>query len=55
MSFLSNFFNRAGRVARGQANRGMDSIESATFENTIKQTVRDMKDLLKPPAPKGGK
>lgn len=46
MSFLSNFFGRAGRVARGQVNKGMDAVENATFEDTIKQTVRDMKSEL---------
>ncbi len=46
MGFFSNFFGRAGRVARGQANKGMDAIENATFEDTIKQTVRDMKAEL---------
>ena len=46
MGFFSNFFGRAGRVARGQANKGMDVIEDATFEATVKQTVRDMKTEL---------
>ena len=46
MGFLSNFYNRAGRVARGQADRGIAVIESATFEDTIKQTVRDMRTEL---------
>ncbi len=43
MAFLSDIFNRAGRVARGQANKGMDTIEDATCEATVKQTVLDMK------------
>ena len=46
MAFLSDIFNRAGRVARGQANEGMDAIEDATFEATVKQTVADMKTEL---------
>ena len=46
MGFFSNLFGRASRVARGQANRGMDAIEDATFESTLKQTVRDMKTEL---------
>lgn len=46
MSFFKDFFSRAGRVVRGQANSGMDSIEDATFESTLKQTVRDMKTEL---------
>ena len=29
MSFFSDIFNRAGRVARGQANQGMSAIEDA--------------------------
>lgn len=43
MGFLSEFFGRGSRVARGQANKGMDNIEDATFEATVKQTVRDMR------------
>ena len=35
-----------GRVARGQANQGVDVIEDATFEATVKQTVADMKNEL---------
>jgi phage shock protein A len=46
MGFLSELFGRAGRVARGQANSGMDAIEDATFETTVKQTVADMKSEL---------
>jgi phage shock protein A len=46
MGFLSNIFNRAGRVARGQANQGMDVIEDATFDATVRQTVADMKTEL---------
>lgn len=46
MAFLSDIFNRAGRVARGQANAGMEAIEDATFESTVKQTVLDMKTEL---------
>ena len=46
MGFLSEFFGRFGRVARGQANSGMDAIEDATFESTVKQTVADMKSEL---------
>jgi hypothetical protein len=39
MAFFSDIFNRAGRVARGQANQGMSAIEDATFEATVRQTV----------------
>lgn len=46
MGFFSNFFGRAGRVAKGQANRAIDALEDATFEHTVKQTVRDMKQEL---------
>lgn len=46
MGFFSDLFSRGGRVARGQANLGMDKIEDATFESTVKQTVRDMRSEL---------
>ena len=46
MGFFSDFFSRGGRVARGQANKGMDKIEDSTFEATVKQTVRDMRSEL---------
>ena len=32
MGFFSDMFNRAGRVARGQANQGMSVIEDATLK-----------------------
>src|SRR5512133_1080521 len=46
MGFLSDIFSRVGRVARGQANQGVDVIEDATFEATVRQTVADMKTEL---------
>ena len=46
MGFFSDIFNRAGRVARGQANAGVDAMEDATFEATVRQTVADMKTEL---------
>jgi phage shock protein A len=46
MGFLSDIFNRAGRVARGQANEGMSAVEDATFDATVRQTVADMKTEL---------
>src|ERR1051326_8876127 len=46
MAFLSDFFGRVGRVARGQANAGVDVLEDATFEATVRQTVADMKTEL---------
>ena len=46
MGFFNDFFNRGGRVARGQLNKGMDNVEDATFEATLKQTVRDMRTEL---------
>ena len=46
MGFFSNLFSRVGRVARGQANKGVDALENATFEDTVKQTIADMKAEL---------
>ncbi|MDX2154014.1 MAG: PspA/IM30 family protein [Bryobacteraceae bacterium] len=46
MGFFSELFGRGGRVARGQMNKGMDQIEDATFEATVRQTVRDMRAEL---------
>src|SRR5690349_16763859 len=46
MAFLTDIFGRLGRVARGQANAGVDTIEDATFEATVRQTVADMKTEL---------
>ena len=46
MAFLSDIFSRVGRVARGQANSGVDALEDATFETTVKQTVADMRTEL---------
>jgi phage shock protein A len=46
MGFLSDIFGRMGRVTRGQANAGVDAIEDATFEATVRQTIADMKTDL---------
>src|SRR5689334_21321145 len=46
MAFLTDIFGRMGRVARGQANAGVDAMEDATFEATVRQTVADMKTEL---------
>lgn len=46
MAFFSEIFNRAGRVARGQVNSGMESLEDANFETTVRQTIADMKTEL---------
>jgi len=46
MPFVSDFFGRLGRVARGRANQGVDAIEDANFETTVKQTVADMRTEL---------
>jgi len=46
MAFLSDIFGRVGRVARGEANSGVDALEDATFETTVKQTVADMRTEL---------
>lgn len=46
MGFFSNLFGRSSRVVKGQINKGMDVVEDKTFEATLKQTVRDMKEDL---------
>src|SRR6202167_1071625 len=46
MAFLSDIFGRMGGVARGEANAGVDALEDATFETTVKQTVADMRAEL---------
>jgi len=46
MPFLSDVFGRVGRVARGTANQGVDALEDAHFEATVRQTVADMKTEL---------
>jgi len=46
MGFLSDLFGRTGRVARGVANQGVDALEDATFETTVRQTVADMRTEL---------
>src|SRR5512142_2910523 len=46
MAFLSEIFGRMGRVARGTANAGVDKLEDANFEATVRQTVADMKGEL---------
>src|SRR5580692_8142634 len=46
MAFLSDIFGRMGRVARGEANAGVDALEDATFETTVRQTVADMRTEL---------
>lgn len=46
MGFFSDMFHRTGRVARGEASRGMSALENATFESTVRQTVADLKKEL---------
>lgn len=46
MGFLSDLFNRGGRVARGRASEAMSAVEDANFEATVRQTVADMKEEL---------
>jgi len=46
MGFFKDIFSRGSRVAKGQVNRGMDALEDATFESTLKQSVKDMKEEL---------
>lgn len=43
---MAGFFSRLSRIIRGKAHAGVDAIEDATFETTIKQTVRDMETEL---------
>jgi len=46
MPFLSDIFGRMGRVARGTANEGVNALEDAHFESTVRQTVADMRTEL---------
>jgi len=46
MAFLHDIFGRMGRVARGEANAGVDALEDATFETTVRQTITDMRTEL---------
>ncbi|MAY74007.1 MAG: hypothetical protein CMJ31_04635 [Phycisphaerae bacterium] len=46
MGFFTNLFSRSSRVAKGQVNKAMTGVEDATFESTVKQSVRDMKTEL---------
>jgi phage shock protein A len=46
MGFFGSMFTRSTRVVKGQMNTAMDSIEDVTFESTLKQTVRDLKEEL---------
>jgi phage shock protein A len=46
MPFLSDIFGRVGRVARGSANQGVNALEDAHFESTVRQTVADMRTEL---------
>lgn len=43
---MSGLFGRLSRVFRGKANQGVDALEEATFETTVKQTIRDMESEL---------
>ncbi len=43
---MSGLFNRLSRVFKGKAHQGMDVLEDATFETTLKQTIRDMETEL---------
>ncbi|MCP4606627.1 MAG: PspA/IM30 family protein [Proteobacteria bacterium] len=43
---MADFFNRLTRVFKGKANQGVSALEDATFETTLKQTVRDMEQEL---------
>ncbi|MHC4943107.1 MAG: PspA/IM30 family protein [Planctomycetota bacterium] len=46
MGFFKDLFSRGSRVVKGQVNKGMDVLEDATFESTLKQSVKDMKQEL---------
>ncbi len=46
MGFFNDIFSRGSRVAKGVVHGGMDSLEDATFEQTVKQAVRDLKEEL---------
>ncbi len=46
MGFFKDFFGRSSRVVKGQVNKAMDSMENATFESTLRQSVKDMKTEL---------
>lgn len=39
-------FARLGRIVSGKANETVDSLEDATFESTLKQTIREQKEAL---------
>lgn len=39
-------FSRLGRIISGKANSGVDALEDATFESTLKQTIREQKEAL---------
>ena len=43
---MSGLFNRLSRVFKGKAHQGVDMLEDATFETTLKQTIRDMETEL---------
>ena len=47
MGFFSDIFSRSGRVARGQANQGMDKIEDATFDHAMGQTETGLAKLAR--------
>ncbi len=43
---MGDFFGRIARVFKGKAHEGIDALEDATFQTTLKQTVRDMEAEL---------
>ena len=43
---MSGLFSRISRVFKGKAHEGVDMLEDATFESTLKQNIRDMKEEL---------
>ncbi|MEK7484772.1 MAG: PspA/IM30 family protein [Planctomycetota bacterium] len=39
-------FSRLGRIISGKANETVDTLEDASFESTLKQTIREQKEAL---------
>jgi phage shock protein A len=43
---MSGLISRISRIFKGKAHEGVDMLEDATFESTLKQTIRDMEAEL---------
>lgn len=46
MGFLSSLFGRTSRIARAEAQRGIDALDDASFEASVRKAVRDMRAQL---------